>query len=132
MSQNLVIIWVNSNEIAPEDGNFIQTGVFSGPKNKATVTDKSKTDITVKGITLSKIASLIINYESILRITTLDIKKRLKVPQMKFVRDKKDWSVLVKVFEKEYGNVYTKRVLKKPFVDGVVNDFITIPYGYIN
>ena len=57
-----------TDEISESDGNYIEEFVCAGPKNYALKYDSGKTDCTIKGFTLSHIASLKLNYESIKEI----------------------------------------------------------------
>ena len=85
--------------------------------------DSGKTDCTIKGFTLSHIASLKLNYESIKEIVLENNNKTIKVAQEKFSRCKKTWDINTNVIQKEYQLVFTKRAIVK-------NSFKTLPYGY--
>ena len=112
-----------TDEISESDGNYIEEFVCAGPKNYALKYDSGKTDCTIKGFTLSHIASLKLNYESIKEIVLENNNKTIKVAQEKFSRCKKTWDINTNVIQKEYQLVFTKRAIVK-------NSFKTLPYGY--
>lgn len=109
-----------TNEIDPKHGAWITEFVSAGPKNYAYKTDKGYTDCTVKGLSFNYLTSLILNYDVIKEIVTLDNKKSILVPQLKFKRD--HWHVRTGVEQKQYRYVYDKRI--------VMNNFETLPYGF--
>ena len=111
-----------TNEIDPKEGAFIKQAVFAGPKNYGFLTNLNITHVTIKGITQCKVSDLSINYESIKNIVTNNQKEIINVEQLKFSRNKQDWSVSSNIIQKLYGFCYDKRVLQK--------DLTTLPYGY--
>jgi hypothetical protein len=52
-----------TNEIEPSDGDYIEEGVFPGPKNYAYVTNIGKTTCKLKGFTLNWIAGQKVNFQ---------------------------------------------------------------------
>ena len=84
--------------------------------------DNGKSSCTVKGISLNYISSLVLNFESIRDIVLNDRKKRLRVEQLKFSRNKNNWFIKTDIVSKMYGFVYDKRIL--------LDSFYTLPYGY--
>ena len=59
---------------------------------------------------------------AIKNIVCEDQEKKITVDQLKFVKDKKDWTIKSKIEKKNYGFVYDKRVL--------FEDLSTLPFGY--
>ena len=111
-----------TNEISPKDGNYIQEFISAGPKNYAYKLDTGLTKCTIKGFTLNYISNLKLNFESIKEIVLNDHSKKLKINQLKFVRDKSTWEINTSIIEKLYSFVYDKRV--------IVDNFETLPYGF--
>lgn len=93
-----------------------------GPKNYAFKTNDGKTKCCVKGLTLHRVAGLEVNFDSIKKIVTEDQKATIRVPQQKFFRSNKDWSIKVKEEIKDYRFVYTKRAQ--------ADNYRTKPFGY--
>ena len=111
-----------TNEIDPSEGQYIKEFVSAGPKNYSYRLNTGVTHCTVKGFTLNYQASQKINFETMKRIVQTDQSEKITVDQLKFLRDKHDWSISTSVIQKQYGFVYDKRVVKE--------DFSTVPYGY--
>lgn len=111
-----------TNEINPDEGEFIQEFVSAGPKNYSYRLNTGVTHCTVKGFTLNYQASQKINFETMKRIVQHQQGEKIAVDQLKFSRNKHDWSITTSVIQKQYGFVYDKRVIKE--------DFTTLPYGY--
>lgn len=109
-----------TNEL--EKGDFIEEFVSAGPKNYGYRTFKGKSKCTVKGFSLNSSTNELINFESIKRIVLEDRKKKIEADQLRFVRDKRDWSVKTETHKKVYQFVYNKRVL--------CNDFSSLPFGF--
>ena len=111
-----------TNEIDPKDGNYIVEFVSAGPKNYAYLLDTGISKCTIKGITQNNVTNLKINYESIKKIVCNDRTVKIRVQQLRFIRDNKKWNVSTHDSFKTYGFVYDKRVLK--------SDLTTKPFGY--
>jgi hypothetical protein len=111
-----------TNEIDKTDGNYIEEFISAGPKNYAYKLDSSLTKCTIKGFSLNYITSLTINFDSIKEIVLKDQSRKIKVKQLKFIRDKSNWEISTSEIEKLYSFVYDKRV--------IVDNYDTRPYGY--
>ena len=55
-------------------------------------------------------------------LVTTDQSKKIEIEQLKFRRDKHNWTVRTDIINQEYGFVYDKRFL--------CPDFTTIPFGF--
>ena len=104
------------------EGQHIVEFVSGGAKNYAYKTNTGDTKCTVKGISFNRIVSLKVHFETMKHIVTEEPNAKISVPQLKFTRDNKLWTVRADEGEKNYGVVYDKRVL--------VANFNTLPYGY--
>ena len=113
-----------TNEIDPEDGNYIQEWVSAGKKNYAYKTDKENTHCTVKGFTFNYLTNLKLNFDSIKKIVIENQKEKITCEQLRFTRDKKKQTIQTSVQKKEYGFVYDTRIL--------LDNFESKPYGYIS
>ena len=111
-----------TNEIDETDGNFIDEFVSAGPKNYAYKTDIGITKCTVKGFALNHLTKLKLNFDTIKELVTEDQQKKIEIEQLKFRRDKHDWSIKTEVINQQYGFVYDKRVL--------FEDLTTLHYGF--
>lgn len=110
------------SEVKKSEGNYINEFVSAGPKNYAYKYDTGITNCTIKGFTQNYIASLEINFDSIKNIVCNEQNKKIAVEQIKFNRDKKNWSLSTNIQNKLYGFVYDKRVLK--------TNLTTLPFGF--
>ena len=110
-----------TNGIDPSEGHYhkICLGLL---KNYSDRLNTGVTHCTVKGFTPNYQASQKINFETMKRIVQTDQSEKITVDQLKFLRDKHDWSISTSVIQKQYGFVYDKRVVKE--------DFSTVSYGY--
>ena len=108
-----------TNEI--EDG-YIEEFVSAGPKNYAYKLNNGKTHCTIKGFTQNHLTSLKLTYESIKNIVCENQNKKIPVQQLKFVKNKKQWTIKTNIEKKNYGFVYDKRAL--------FEDLTTLPFGY--
>ena len=108
-----------TNEI--EDG-YIEEFVSAGPKNYAYKLNNGKTNCTIKGFTQNHVTSLKLTYESIKNIVCENQNKKIPVDQLKFVKNKKQWTIKTNIEKKNYGFVYDKRAL--------FEDLTTLPFGY--
>ena len=106
-----------------DEGDYITQFVSAGPKNYAYTTSKGKAMCTVKGFTQTFSTKEKINFDSIKNIVTKDREGSIQVPQMIFVRDKKNWTISTEVRNKKYGFVYNKRKL-------IYDNLTTLPFGY--
>ena len=111
-----------TDELKKKGASHITEFISAGPKNYAYQLDNGKTSCTVKGFTLNHLSSLSINFEAIKDIVLNERDKKIKVDQLKFTRNKIDWSIKTDVISKMYGFVYEKRVLS--------DDLSTLPYGF--
>ena len=108
-----------TNEI---DEGYIEEFVSAGPKNYAYKLNNGKTHCTIKGFTQNHLASLKLTYEAIKDIVCENQDKKIVVDQLKFVKNKKQWTIKTNIEKKNYGFVYDKRVL--------FEDLTTLPFGY--
>jgi hypothetical protein len=76
----------------------------------------------IKGFSLNCSTALSLNFDSIKNIVFHNREKKIQVEQLKFSRDKNNWSIQTSIINKLYSFVYDKRV--------VCENFETIPYGY--
>jgi hypothetical protein len=111
-----------TNEISKEDGGHIIEIVCGGPKNYAYITALGKTKCVVKGFSLSVTTNLKLNFESLKGIVCGNRSKQIEVDQLKFKRQKKDWSINKSVVKKLYSFIYDKRI--------IVGNYETRPYGF--
>ena len=109
-----------TNEI--EDELHIVEFVSAGPKNYAYKLSNDKTHALCKGISLNYKNSLKINFDSIKEIVTENHSQKIIAENLKFSRNKVDWTVSTNLVSKLYGFVYDKRILL-PNLD-------TVPYGF--
>jgi hypothetical protein len=65
---------------------------------------------------------LVINYESMKKIVLEDNSLTLHVPQLKFIRNKTDWSMRTEIREKKMRYTFDKRI--------VLDNYETLPYGF--
>lgn len=105
-----------------DEGDYIEEFVSAGPKNYGYKTKSGKTSCTVKGFTLNVATKDAINYEAIKRVVLEDREEMIDVEQMRFIRDKHDWTVRTDNSIKKYRFVYNKRVL--------FDNLTTLPFGY--
>ena len=109
-----------TNEL--EKGDYIEEFVSAGPKNYGYKTIMGKSSCTVKGFTLNSSTKKLINFNSIKNIVINDREEKIEAEQLKFIRNKHDWTVRTESAKKIYGFVYSKRVL--------LDDFSSLPFGY--
>ena len=103
-----------TNELDCDD--FITEFASGGPKNYCYKTNSGYTDCTVKGYPINYLTDLSLNFESIKYTVTENRNNKIKIPQLKFVKDKSEW-----LQDKFYRFVYDKRVIN--------DDFTTSPFG---
>ena len=94
------------------------------PKNYCYKLDGGKTKALVKGFALNHTSSKKINFESIKNIVTNNQSKQIITNQLRFSRDKVDWTNSTSIIKKSYRLVFDKRIL--------FNDFKTLPFGWRN
>ena len=111
-----------TNEIDSDEGNFIEEFISAGPKNYSYKLDTGISHCTVKGININHVTSTKLNFDTIKKIVCGDQNEKISVDQMRFTRDKKDWSISNSTFLKDYRFVYDKRVIKE--------NLTTLPYGF--
>jgi len=111
-----------TNEIDKKDGNYIEEIICPGPKNYQYKLDTGKQKCVIKGFSLNCSTALSLNFDSIKNIVFHNREKKIQVEQLKFSRDKNNWSIQTSIINKLYSFVYDKRV--------VCENFETIPYGY--
>ena len=109
-----------TNEL--KKGDYIEEFVSAGPKNYGYKTIKGKSSCTVKGFTLNSSTKKLINFNSIKNIVINDREEKIEAEQLKFIRNKHDWTVETETAKKIYGFVYSKRIL--------LDDFSSLPFGY--
>jgi len=109
-----------TNEI--KDELHIEEFVSAGPKNYAYKLNNGKTHCTIKGFTQNHLTSLQLTYDAIKAIVCENQDKKITVDQLKFVKNKQEWSIKTKIEKKNYGFVYDKRVL--------FEDLTTQPFGF--
>ncbi|KAG1657419.1 hypothetical protein GQR58_023391 [Nymphon striatum] len=101
-------------------GDSIIEFAAAGPKNYAYITLKGKSVCKVRGITLNHDNTKLINLQKMKQLID-DHQLYVDVPETRFVRSKKDFSIRNVETSKRYKLTYTKRML--------VLDFTTLPYG---
>jgi hypothetical protein len=111
-----------TNEINEKDGKHIIEFVSAGPKNYCYKLDGGKTKALVKGFALNNTSSKQINFESIRNVVTTDQSKQIITEQLRFSRDKVNWTNSTSIIKKSYRLVFDKRIL--------FNDFKTLPFGW--
>ena len=111
-----------TNEINEKDGKHIIEFVSAGPKNYCYKLDGGKTKALVKGFALNNTSSKQINFESIRNVVTTDQSKQIITEQLRFSRDKVNWTNSTSIIKKSYRLVFDKRIL--------FNDFTTLPFGW--
>lgn len=109
-----------------EAGHHIVEFVSCGPKNYALKLSCGQVIIKVKGFSLNFNASQVINFDSMKQVL-LAWQNKLPSPEMitvkgMILRNKYEGIIYTKQVSKQYGLVYTKRVVN--------NAFETVPYGY--
>ena len=110
-----------TNEL--HDGNYIEEFVSAGPKNYCYKLNNGKTNALVKGFQLNNTTAKKINFETIKEVVTEDQSKTIITEQLRFSRDKVNWTNSTSVINKRYGLVYDKRIL--------FDDFKTLlPFGW--
>lgn len=112
-----------TNEIDLKKGNYITEVVALAPKSYAYKTDKDYSHALVKGIAFNHITKLHVNLDVMKDMVLVDNEKQIEVDQLKFVRNKKDWSMHVEETKKKISYTFNKRVVQE-------NKYETLPYGF--
>ncbi|KAG1710397.1 putative DNA polymerase [Nymphon striatum] len=102
-------------------GDSIIEFASAGPKNYAYLTLKGKSVCKVRGITLNHDNAKLVNFQKMKQLID-DHQLYVDVPETRFVRSKKDFSIRNVETSKRYKFTYTKRML--------LPDLTTLPYGY--
>ena len=110
------------SEVNKAEGDYIDEFVSAGPKNYAYKYNTGISHCTIKGITQNYLTSLKINFKTVKEIVCNEQGQRITVQQLKFIRNKKKWSLQTNIQDKQYGFVYDKRVLN--------DDLTTLPFGF--
>ena len=106
------------------NGDYIIEFISAGPKNYGYLTFKGVEVCKVRGFTLNKVTSKLINLNTIRDVvmdTSGSISKTVRNPN-KISRDKTGMKIFSRPENKTYRMVYTKRVILK--------NMDTVPYGY--
>ena len=110
-----------TNEISPEQGSIIEF-VGKAPKDYCYKTENGETKCTIKGFRLNYATNLQINFDEVKNIVLNDREKTLNVDQLKFQRNKNEFTVNTSVIKKLYSFKYDKRIM--------LPDYFTLPFGY--
>ena len=108
-----------TNELDSDE--YITEFASGGPKNYCYKTNSGYTDCTVKGYPINYLTDLSLNFESIKYTVTENRDNKIKIPQLKFIKDKSEWLIKTEIQDKFYRFVYDKRVIN--------DDFTTSPFG---
>ena len=111
-----------TNEIDPQEGNEIVEFASAGPKNYTYKLDTGITHTKIKGFSLNLAASSIIDFDTIKNMVRSKEEIQIPIEQNTITRNKTNWTVQTKSFNKIYRQVYDKRV--------ILDDLTTVPYGY--
>ena len=111
-----------TNEIDPKEGQEIVEFASAGPKNYTYKLDTGITHTKIKGFSLNIAASSTIDFQKIKEIVTSKEEIEIPIEQNTITRDKSNWTVQTKTFNKIYRQVYDKRI--------ILNDLSTVPYGF--
>lgn len=105
-----------------DTNDYIEEFVSAGPKNYGYRTKSGKTSCTVKGFTLNTSTKETINFDAIKRVVLQNRDENIQVEQMRFVRNKNNWTIRTDNHYKKYRFVYNKRVL--------FENLETLPFGF--
>ena len=109
-----------TNEI--KGNNYIKEFVSAGPKNYGYLLNNGMSVCKIKGFSVNFIASQKLNFESMRELVINQNDDKINVEQNKFIRDKNEWVIRTETMNKQYRQVYDKRIL--------LSNFETLPYGY--
>ena len=110
-----------TDEIDTNLGKMI-TFASAGPKNYCYETSNGYKKALVKGITLNNVTVQKINFNSIVKIVTQDRSEIIETEQVKFSRNKCNWTNSTSIIKKNYRFFYNKRI--------ILEDYNTLPYGF--
>ena len=99
-----------TNEIDPKNGN-ITCFATAGPKNYTYETSTGYKKALVKGISLNNVSVNKINFESRVNIVTKDRAQIIETEQIKFSRNKSEWTNSTNIIKKKYRFFYDKRII---------------------
>ena len=105
-----------------KEGQEIVEFASAGPKNYTYKLDTGITHTKIKGFSLNIAASSTIDFQKIKEIVTSKEEIEIPIEQNTITRDKSNWTVQTKTFNKIYRQVYDKRI--------ILNDLSTVPYGF--
>jgi hypothetical protein len=94
-----------------DSGTYIEEFVSAGPKNYACRTNDGKRVCKVKGFSLKSAASEVLNFDSMVNIVKNQTGDIIDVNHLRFIRNKKDFTMRTEEGVKKYKQVYTKRIL---------------------
>ena len=113
-----------TNEIDNKKGNHIIEAASIAPKSYSYITDIGFSHALVKGIAFNHITKLQINFDVLKSMVLENEDLVVEVEQLKFIREKKDWSMRTEIGQKKIKLTFDKRIVLN-------NKFETIPYGFI-
>jgi len=112
-----------TDEISGEKGEHVVEYVGVGEKFYGIKSNNGYTHALCKGIAFSRLTSLDLNFETFKEMAIENPFKEIDVEQLKFVREKKDWTVRTEVFSKKVKDTFNKRQILPNLID-------TVPYGF--
>ena len=110
-----------TNELSMEQGNIIEF-IGKAPKDYGYKTENGDSKCTIKGFCLNTGTDHVLNFENMKNIVLNEREKILKVEQLKFTRNKSEYTINTSVIEKLYSFTYDKRIIQ--------DNLMTLPYGY--
>ena len=110
-----------TDEIDPKNGKM-KTICTAGAKNYTYETTTGYKKAIVKGITLNNVTASKLNFDSIINIVTENQNHQIETLQLKFSRNKTEWTNSTNIIKKIYRFFYNKRV--------ILEDYNTLPFGY--
>ena len=112
-----------TDEISGEKGEHVVEYVGVGEKFYGIKSNNGYTHALCKGIAFSRLTSLDLNFETFKEMAIENPFKEIDVEQLKFFREKKDWTVRTEVFSKKVKDTFNKRQILPNLID-------TVPYGF--
>jgi hypothetical protein len=110
-----------TNELAKEDGDYIEEMSSTGPKSLGWRSNTGVTHCTLKGLTYNYLTSCVLTYDEIKEIV-FNNEMQISCPQYKFCRKKHVWEVFTRIENKKFRFTYDKRI--------ILADLTTRPYGF--